>query len=212
METRFLINGSLNVQLQLDTLFLFISLSFLTLPSVLPPFSLHPPPFSSPSTSLSSPSPPFSSPSIYPSSPTFLLSFFPLSPPLPPLPPPLSPHHRISLSFPLFLLPFHPTLLSFPLLSYLQTAEHAKAIVAQAISHVPQSVKVWLKAVDLEMETSAKRRVLRKGESVAFAKLATTHPHPYLSSTPSSHALPPHPHLHSLHSTPSPPALPPHLT
>ncbi|KAL5494082.1 hypothetical protein EMCRGX_G015354 [Ephydatia muelleri] len=44
----------------------------------------------------------------------------------------------------------------------LQTADHAKAIVAQAISHVPQSVKVWLKAVDLEAEASAKRRVLRK--------------------------------------------------
>eukprot|EP00731_Ephydatia_muelleri_P010128 Em0005g714a len=44
----------------------------------------------------------------------------------------------------------------------LQTADHAKAIVAQAISHVSQSVKVWLKAVDLEAEASAKRRVLRK--------------------------------------------------
>ena len=35
--------------------------------------------------------------------------------------------------------------------------------MAQAISNLPQSVKIWMKAVDLEDDTAAKRRVLRKG-------------------------------------------------
>lgn len=34
--------------------------------------------------------------------------------------------------------------------------------MAQAIGHLPQSVKIWIKAVELEVETAAKRRVLRK--------------------------------------------------
>jgi len=40
-------------------------------------------------------------------------------------------------------------------------------VVAQAIRHIPQSVKIWSKAVELESETAAKRKVLRKGGSVA---------------------------------------------
>lgn len=46
----------------------------------------------------------------------------------------------------------------------LQPPDHAKAVIAQAIRHIPQSVKVWIKAAELELETAGKRRVLRKGE------------------------------------------------
>lgn len=35
-------------------------------------------------------------------------------------------------------------------------------MVAQAIGHLHQSVKIWMKAVDLEADIPAKRRVLRK--------------------------------------------------
>ncbi|XP_011402481.1 PREDICTED: pre-mRNA-processing factor 6-like [Amphimedon queenslandica] len=44
----------------------------------------------------------------------------------------------------------------------LQPPENAKLVVAQAIGHIPQSVKIWLKAVELESDVPAKRRVLRK--------------------------------------------------
>lgn len=44
----------------------------------------------------------------------------------------------------------------------LQPPDHAKAVVAQAIHQIPQSVKIWIKAMELETETPAKRRVLRK--------------------------------------------------
>ena len=39
-------------------------------------------------------------------------------------------------------------------------------MVAQAIRHIPQSVKIWVKAVELESENAAKKKVLRKGELV----------------------------------------------
>jgi pre-mRNA-processing factor 6 len=45
----------------------------------------------------------------------------------------------------------------------LQPPDNAKLVVAQAIHHMPESVKIWMKAVDLEKETVGKRRVLRKG-------------------------------------------------
>jgi len=35
-------------------------------------------------------------------------------------------------------------------------------VVAQAIRQIPQSVKLWTKAVEFEVDTAAKRRVLRK--------------------------------------------------
>ncbi|KAF7313596.1 TPR-REGION domain-containing protein [Mycena chlorophos] len=38
----------------------------------------------------------------------------------------------------------------------------AKVILANAVQHVPQSVKIWLAAADLEHEVNAKKRVLRK--------------------------------------------------
>lgn len=48
-------------------------------------------------------------------------------------------------------------------ISPLQPAENAKGVVAQAVHHIPLSVKIWAKAVDLEDDTAAKRKVLRKG-------------------------------------------------
>lgn len=44
----------------------------------------------------------------------------------------------------------------------LHTNEDAKVILANAVQHVGQSVKIWLGAADLEGDDSAKRRVLRK--------------------------------------------------
>lgn len=45
----------------------------------------------------------------------------------------------------------------------LQPAEQAKAIMAQAVSNVPTSVRLWIRAADLETDLKSKRRVLRKG-------------------------------------------------
>ena len=45
-----------------------------------------------------------------------------------------------------------------------QPGDQAKAVVAQAVRQIPQSVRVWIKASELETELKAKRRVFRKGE------------------------------------------------
>lgn len=45
-----------------------------------------------------------------------------------------------------------------------QTNENAKVILARAVTHLSQSVKIWLKAVELEHQIEAKKRVLRKCE------------------------------------------------
>lgn len=47
----------------------------------------------------------------------------------------------------------------------LHPPQQAKAILAQAVAHIPQSVQIWLRACDLETEDKAKKRVLRKGSS-----------------------------------------------
>lgn len=44
----------------------------------------------------------------------------------------------------------------------LNTNENAKVILANAIVHLSQSVKIWMKAADLEMDLNSKKRVLRK--------------------------------------------------
>lgn len=44
----------------------------------------------------------------------------------------------------------------------LQPPDTAKAVIAQAAKHIPNSVRIWIKAADLESETKAKRRVFRK--------------------------------------------------
>ncbi|KAK0403909.1 hypothetical protein QR680_017187 [Steinernema hermaphroditum] len=44
----------------------------------------------------------------------------------------------------------------------LHPPETAKSIVATAVSKLPNSVNIWIKAADLEIETKAKKKVLRK--------------------------------------------------
>lgn len=44
----------------------------------------------------------------------------------------------------------------------LQPPETAKGVIAQAVRHIPTSVRIWIKAADLEEEPKAKRRVFRK--------------------------------------------------
>ena len=44
-----------------------------------------------------------------------------------------------------------------------QNNDDAKVILASAVQHVGQSVKIWLAAADLEHDVKAKKRVLRKG-------------------------------------------------
>lgn len=47
----------------------------------------------------------------------------------------------------------------------LQPGDTAKAVVAQAVRHLPQSVRIYIRAAELETDIRAKKRVLRKGES-----------------------------------------------
>ncbi|XP_058800576.1 pre-mRNA-processing factor 6 [Phymastichus coffea] len=44
----------------------------------------------------------------------------------------------------------------------LQPPETAKAVIAQAVRHISTSVKIWIKAADLESELKAKKRVYRR--------------------------------------------------
>ncbi|KAI1238545.1 hypothetical protein IHE44_0013279 [Lamprotornis superbus] len=44
----------------------------------------------------------------------------------------------------------------------LQTGDAAKAVVAQAVQHLPQSVWIYIRAAELETDIRAKKRVLRK--------------------------------------------------
>ncbi|KAK3087474.1 hypothetical protein FSP39_006402 [Pinctada imbricata] len=44
----------------------------------------------------------------------------------------------------------------------LMPGDQARAVVAQAVRHLPTSVRVWIKAADLETELKAKKRVFRK--------------------------------------------------
>ncbi|VDN95867.1 unnamed protein product [Rodentolepis nana] len=55
--------------------------------------------------------------------------------------------------------------------------DQAKSIVAQAITHLPQSVRIWVKAAEIETEVKAKRTVFKKAlenvpNSVRLWKLA----------------------------------------
>lgn len=59
----------------------------------------------------------------------------------------------------------------------LMPGDQAKAVVAQAVRQIPQSVRLWSKAADLETEMKAKKRVFRKAlenlpNSVRLWKLA----------------------------------------
>ena len=42
----------------------------------------------------------------------------------------------------------------------------AKVVLANAVQHVSQSVKIWLAAADLESDAKSKKRVLRKGDAL----------------------------------------------
>ena len=44
-----------------------------------------------------------------------------------------------------------------------QPGDQAKAVVTQAVRHLPGSVRIWIKAADLETELKAKKKVFRKG-------------------------------------------------
>lgn len=44
----------------------------------------------------------------------------------------------------------------------LNTRDNAKVILAQAVAHLTQSVRIWLKAAELENDVNSKKRVLRK--------------------------------------------------
>lgn len=46
----------------------------------------------------------------------------------------------------------------------LQPGDTAKAVVAQAVRHLPQSVRIYIRAAELETDIRAKKRVLRKGQ------------------------------------------------
>jgi pre-mRNA-processing factor 6 len=46
---------------------------------------------------------------------------------------------------------------------FMQNNDDAKVILANAVQHVGQSVKIWMAAADLEHDVKAKKRVLRKG-------------------------------------------------
>ena len=44
----------------------------------------------------------------------------------------------------------------------LQTPANAKSVLAEAVQHLPRSVKIWMQASALEQSGAAKRRVLRR--------------------------------------------------
>ena len=51
---------------------------------------------------------------------------------------------------------------------FIQTPANAKAILAKAVRHLPQSVKIWLRASELETEQVAQKAVLRRGLLAVF--------------------------------------------
>lgn len=55
--------------------------------------------------------------------------------------------------------------------SFHQTNDNAKVILANAIQELPQSVRIWMRAVELEHEVKAKKRVLRKGEIISLSQI-----------------------------------------
>lgn len=51
----------------------------------------------------------------------------------------------------------------------LQPGDTAKAVVAQAVRHLPQSVRIYIRAAELETDIRAKKRVLRKGQCLSVS-------------------------------------------
>jgi pre-mRNA-processing factor 6 len=56
--------------------------------------------------------------------------------------------------------------LVYVVIDIFQNTNDAKVVLANAVQHVGQSVKIWLAAADLEVEPLGKKRVLRKGKLV----------------------------------------------
>ena len=69
------------------------------------------------------------------------------------------------------------TLTVEPYSSAQQTPDDAKVILANAVQHVGQSVKVWLAAADLEHDIKAKKRVLRKCEHLPLTSTLSSFVH-----------------------------------
>ena len=67
-----------------------------------------------------------------------------------------------------------------------QPPEQSKAVIARAVSSLPQSVKIWIKATELEVEISAKKKVLRKGNIAVFTMVGSSFILTALENIPSS--------------------------
>lgn len=57
----------------------------------------------------------------------------------------------------------------------LQPGDTAKAVVAQAVRHLPQSVRIYIRAAELETDVRAKKRVLRRGKHFPSTRISFTH-------------------------------------
>ena len=60
--------------------------------------------------------------------------------------------------------------ISFFVSILLQPDETARAVTAQAVRQLPQSVRLWIKAAELETDSQAQRRVFRKGMQCFITK------------------------------------------
>lgn len=67
--------------------------------------------------------------------------------------------------------PFEPPMNSYADRDLVQNNDDAKVILANAVQHVGQSVKIWMAAADLEHDVKAKKRVLRKGAPIAWRRI-----------------------------------------
>lgn len=59
-------------------------------------------------------------------------------------------------------------------------------MIARAVSSLPQSVKIWIKATELETEISVKKKVLRKGNMICFMMVGSNFVTTALENIPSS--------------------------
>ena len=67
-----------------------------------------------------------------------------------------------------------------------QQNDDAKVILANAVQHVGQSVKVWLAAADLESDAKSRKRVLRRGTTSLRFFIAISHCYAALEHIPNS--------------------------
>jgi len=50
----------------------------------------------------------------------------------------------------------------------LNNDDNGRIILANAVRHLPQSVKIWLHAVKLETDIKAQKKVLRRGKYLSI--------------------------------------------